>query len=104
MGKIAQAPEKGENAISKVDDFYKGNEMWATSGDSYFPCSSTEKILDPGQYIINFSENKGIFFTKKTINIDDFLSDELTGFKIKGKNVYFSGTCPQCLEDKKERK
>ena len=73
MGKIAQAPEKGENAISKVDDFYKGNEMWATSGDSYFPCSSTEKILDPGQYIINFSENKGIFFTKKTINIDDFL-------------------------------
>lgn len=52
---------------------YTGNEMWAVAGDSYFPCDKTEKVLPPGQYLVNYSEAKGIYFTKKQINLDDLL-------------------------------
>ncbi len=31
------------------------------------------------------------------IDIDHFKSDELSGFDIKDKNVYFKGVCPSCL-------
>jgi len=34
------------------------------------------------------------------INIDDFISDELNGFQINDKNVYFKGICKKCLEFK----
>lgn len=34
------------------------------------------------------------------INIDLFASDELKGFKINDKNVYFKGICPECLSNK----
>jgi ATP-dependent 26S proteasome regulatory subunit len=48
--------------------------MWAVSGgDSYLPCSTTEKSLPPGQYIINYSDQKGIFFTRKEINLDKLM-------------------------------
>lgn len=36
-----------------------------------------------------------------TINIDNFMTDELSEFKINEKNVYFKGICPRCLKDKK---
>ena len=36
-----------------------------------------------------------------TVNIDNFISDELSEFKINEKNVYFKGICPRCLIDKK---
>jgi Fe2+ or Zn2+ uptake regulation protein len=36
-----------------------------------------------------------------TINIDNFMADELSEFKINEKNVYFKGICPGCLKYKK---
>ena len=35
------------------------------------------------------------------VNIDNFMTEELSEFKINEKNVYFSGICPICLKDKK---
>lgn len=49
-------------------------KMWAiTGGQHYFPCESTIPTLPPGQYTINHSENRGIFFTKQTICLDELL-------------------------------
>ncbi|MHB8279383.1 MAG: Fur family transcriptional regulator [Candidatus Humimicrobiaceae bacterium] len=36
-----------------------------------------------------------------TVNIDNFMTDELSEFKINEKNVYFKGICPSCLKYKK---
>jgi SpoVK/Ycf46/Vps4 family AAA+-type ATPase len=58
----------------KFNSLYDGSQMWAVSGgDSYIPCSTTEKSLPPGQYIVNYSDIKGIFFTKKEINLDKLM-------------------------------
>ena len=35
------------------------------------------------------------------VNIDNFMADELSEFKINEKNVYFKGICPSCLKYKK---
>jgi Fur family transcriptional regulator, peroxide stress response regulator len=35
-----------------------------------------------------------------TVNIDNFMTDELNEFKINEKNVYFKGICPSCLKYK----
>lgn len=32
------------------------------------------------------------------INIDEFKTDKLQGFKIADKNVYFKGLCPKCIK------
>jgi len=69
--------EMTKSAIAKdekFNEFYSGSQMWAVSGgDSYFPCAKTESKLPPAQYIINYSEAKGIFFTRKEINLDKLL-------------------------------
>ena len=33
-----------------------------------------------------------------TANIDNLVADELKEFKIREKNMYFKGTCPECLK------
>lgn len=48
-------------------------KMWAVSGDAFFPCEKTEKKLTPGQYTVQYSDNKGYYFLKKTINLDDLI-------------------------------
>lgn len=35
------------------------------------------------------------------INIDSFDTEDLDNFKITDKDVYFKGTCPRCLANKK---
>jgi len=62
-----------DTRIAEVDDFYKKSQMWAVSDDSYMPCAKTEKKLPPGQYIINYTEQRGIFFVKKEINLDKLM-------------------------------
>lgn len=47
--------------------------MWSVSGDNYFPCDKTEEELPPGQYIPVFNENRGVYFVKKAITLDDLL-------------------------------
>jgi AAA+ superfamily predicted ATPase len=66
--------DEPSDRVGEVNEFYKGTQMWAVSnGDSYFPCATTEPKLPPGQYVINFSDQKGIFFVKKDINLDKLL-------------------------------
>jgi SpoVK/Ycf46/Vps4 family AAA+-type ATPase len=48
-------------------------KMWAVSGDAYFPCEKTEAKLAPGQYVVQYSENKGYYFVKKKVNLDSLL-------------------------------
>jgi len=74
---VDEPAEMTKSAIAKdekFNEFYSGSQMWAVSGgDSYFPCAKTEGKLPPAQYIINYSEAKGIFFTRKEINLDKLL-------------------------------
>lgn len=37
-----------------------------------------------------------------SIEVDDLKTQELTGFKIQEKDVYFKGLCPNCQNTKKE--
>ena len=48
-------------------------------------------------------ESCGTIFNFK-IDIDALMSDELSEFEIREKNVYLAGICPRCLKDKNERK
>jgi Fur family peroxide stress response transcriptional regulator len=51
----------------------------ATETHGHFKCESCGTIYD------------------FNINIDDFPVEDLDGFKINDKNVYFKGLCPKCL-------
>ncbi len=46
---------------------------WAKVGDAFFPSDETVEKLDPGQYHIEYSHNRGIYFSKKPINLDELL-------------------------------
>lgn len=37
-----------------------------------------------------------------SIDIDDFASDDLAGFQVKDKGVYFKGVCSGCLQNNKQ--
>ncbi len=54
-----------------------------TKQHGHFKCISCGKICD------------------FNINIDEFTTDDLIDFKITDKDVYFQGTCPRCLSNKK---
>ncbi len=47
--------------------------MWAKVGDAFFPSDETVEHLAPGQYHIEYSHNRGIYFSKKPVNLDDLL-------------------------------
>src|ERR1017187_2590761 len=72
-GEHMEIPEVNTEAIEAVDWAYGSNRMWAVSDDSFFPCEKTEKILPSGQYVINCSDSKGIYFTRKITNMDNLL-------------------------------
>jgi len=68
------AETKAEEINKKFSEFYSGSQMWAVSGgDSYFPCAKTERSLPPGQYIIGYSDAKGVYFINKEINLDKLM-------------------------------
>ena len=47
--------------------------LWAKVGDAYFPADQTVDKLIAGQYSIEYSHNRGIYFAPKPINLDDLL-------------------------------
>lgn len=47
--------------------------MWAVMSDAYFPCEMAVNTLPPGQYTIEHSNDRGIFFAKKEVNLDDLV-------------------------------
>lgn len=49
-------------------------KMWAVyGGDSYSPCEKAVDVLPVGQYTIGSSQEIGIYFSKKDVNLDDLL-------------------------------
>lgn len=48
-------------------------KMWAVRGEDYFPCEQTVPSLPPGQYAIGHSENRGLYFIKKKVCLDNLL-------------------------------
>jgi len=47
--------------------------LWAKVGDAYFPADETVDRLSSGQYSIEYSHNRGIYFSPKPVNIDELL-------------------------------
>lgn len=54
------------------------------------------------------TENHGHFKCEKCsvifnfkIDYDSLVTDELTGFMVNDKNIYFKGVCPRCLSNNK---
>lgn len=47
--------------------------LWAKVGDAYFPSDETVKQIPPGQYHIEYSHNRGIYFSRKPVNLDELL-------------------------------
>jgi len=48
-------------------------KMWAVYGDRYSPCEHVERVLPPGQYTVENSQDIGIHFHQVTSNMDDLL-------------------------------
>ncbi len=53
-----------------------------TKNHGHFKCGKCGRIF-------NFS-----------IDLNNFIAEELTGFEISDKNVYFKGICPGCLSNR----
>lgn len=51
----------------------KDARMWAVAGDAYFPCEKVEATLPPGQYTIETSQSRGIYFNKTNVTLDGIL-------------------------------
>jgi len=51
----------------------KNASMWAVAGDAYFPCEKTDEKLPPGQYTIEFSQQRGIYFKKTRVVLDGLI-------------------------------
>jgi hypothetical protein len=49
------------------------SSMWSKSGPAYFPTEETTSRLFPGQYTVEYSHGRGIYFRRKPINIDKLL-------------------------------
>jgi len=47
--------------------------MWAMYGHTFSPCEESVNILPDGQYTIEFSNDRGIYFSKREINLDDLM-------------------------------
>jgi len=48
-------------------------KMWAENDNYYFPCEHTVNTLPPGQYTVNHSSSRGIYFQRRTVNLDDLI-------------------------------
>lgn len=46
---------------------------WSRSGSAYFPVEETVHRLPPGQYTVDFSHSRGIFFRRKPVSLDKLI-------------------------------
>lgn len=49
-------------------------KMWAVYGHTFSPCEKAIEKLQPGQYSIEHSQERGIYFVKKQVNLDDIMN------------------------------
>lgn len=76
----AKARGREDRRYTSGDDVWGDQEavasrssMWSKSGPAYFPTEETTNQLFPGQYTVEYSHGRGIFFRRKPINIDKLL-------------------------------
>jgi SpoVK/Ycf46/Vps4 family AAA+-type ATPase len=62
-----------ENNSQQIKSTNLNARMWAVLGDAHFPCEEAVKELPAGQYTIEHSQDRGIFFSKKEVNLDDLI-------------------------------
>jgi len=48
-------------------------KMWAVSGNEFAPCERAVDVLPSGQYTIEHSSHRGLYFSKKPVNLDELL-------------------------------
>lgn len=63
------------SAPRATDEFSSTTErLWAVhSQQRYVPCEAVTSSLPSGQYTINYSNNLGIFFQQKKVNLDELM-------------------------------
>ena len=54
------------------DDIAQNAKMWSVTGQAYFPSDYTVKGLPPGYYVVE-NCNRGLYFQKTPMNLDDLL-------------------------------
>lgn len=64
----------GRNSEENTGIDPKNASMWAVSGEAYFPCEKTDTHLPPGQYTIEFSQQRGIYFKKSRVILDGLIT------------------------------
>jgi len=65
--------------------------MWSKTGPAYFPTEDTTDELFPGQYTVEYSHGRGIYFRRKPINIDRLLilPDSTTEEIVEGIELFW---------------
>jgi len=66
--------EEVDDEETSIDKTNAGAKMWAVYGNTYSPCEKAVDTLPPGQYTIEMSQERGIFFSNKEINLDDLMA------------------------------
>jgi len=76
----AKARSREDRRYTSGDDPWDDQEavasrssMWSKSGPAYFPTEETTNRLFPGQYTVEYSHGRGIYFRRKPVNIDKLL-------------------------------
>jgi SpoVK/Ycf46/Vps4 family AAA+-type ATPase len=101
--KVRKGPKKSDNDIEDWNDAPSVKEtardvvantdakMWAVYGNTYSPCEKAVDTLPPGQYTIDASQERGIFFSKKDVNLDDLmiLPDSASEEVIEGIEMFW---------------
>ncbi len=71
------APDPFEDDYACAEDeegtLKENARQWAVVGDSYFPADPTIDRLSAGQYSIEYSHNRGLYFAPKPVNLDELL-------------------------------
>jgi len=70
--------------VENSEDIAAVASNWAKSGPAYFPTEESTEILPAGQYSVEYSHMRGIYFKRKQIVLDDLImlpdsvSEEIT--------------------------
>jgi AAA+ superfamily predicted ATPase len=59
--------------ISEYDMTKNTGRMWSAQGENYAACERAVDNLPPGQYIVQWNQNIGYYFTKKQVNLDSLI-------------------------------
>lgn len=67
---MASPKSASKDDVTKIQGTAK---MWAVYGATFSPCEKAVDTLPAAQYSIDVSQERGIYFTKKEVNLDDLM-------------------------------